>query len=133
MNCFALFERPAARWFMLLLVSLLTTPVRGAAQNAQLHPDTLARRLDRLVPSLELPGAPGGAVAIVRRDGATLARTFGLADLESGTAITTSTVFDDASLAKPFTALAVAKLTARAICRSGIGCGPTCRTYLDHG
>jgi CubicO group peptidase (beta-lactamase class C family) len=56
--------------------------------------------------------SPGAAVAIIE-NGTVVKRAYGLADLETRTAVTSSTRFRLASLTKPFIAEAVAVLAAR--------------------
>jgi CubicO group peptidase (beta-lactamase class C family) len=53
------------------------------------------------------PTAPGCAVGVTIAGGAPLTRSYGLADLEHPTPITTGTVFETGSLAKQFTAAAM--------------------------
>jgi CubicO group peptidase (beta-lactamase class C family) len=63
--------------------------------------------IDSLFTAFDHEGMPGAAVVVIR-DGQVLVRkTYGLADVDSGTAITPDTNFRLASLSKAFTAAAV--------------------------
>ena len=63
--------------------------------------------IDSLFAAFDTAGMPGAAVVVIR-DGQVIAqKTYGLADVDSGTAITAETNFRLASLSKAFTAAAV--------------------------
>ena len=63
--------------------------------------------IDSLFTAFDTTGMPGAGVVVIR-DGAVIAqKTYGLADVDSGTAITPETNFRLASLSKAFTAAAV--------------------------
>ena len=53
---------------------------------------------------------PGAAVAVLRRDSVIVLRGYGVADQKTGASVTPQTVFQIASLTKPFTAMAVLML-----------------------
>lgn len=57
--------------------------------------------------------APGASLAISKDGRLVYARGFGIADRESGDAVTTSSLFRIASIAKPFTAVAVLRLAGQ--------------------
>ncbi|HUH12482.1 MAG TPA: serine hydrolase [Longimicrobiales bacterium] len=80
---------------------VLATP--RAAQEPGARVDSLFSHLDEGV-------SPGLAVAVVRDGEVVLREGFGLASLEHRVPITSSTVFDVASVSKQFTGLAVAML-----------------------
>ncbi|HET7452530.1 MAG TPA: serine hydrolase domain-containing protein, partial [Thermoanaerobaculia bacterium] len=91
-----------------ILAAIFASAVRAAPDTAA----DRARRVDAIFASLNRAPSPGLAI-VVERDGEVLLRRgYGLANLEHGVAITPTTVFDAASLAKPFTGLAVAMLAA---------------------
>lgn len=70
------------------------------------------QQVDKIFECYTRPGSPGAAVAVIK-DGEILYRQgYGLADLEQGVTITPSTVFNLGSMAKQFTAFAVALLEA---------------------
>lgn len=77
----------------------------AVAPSSALSQATLDR-LDALFLPLVTDGSPGYAVGIIRDGNLHLSRTYGLANLETGAAITTATNFRLASLTKQFTAAA---------------------------
>lgn len=60
--------------------------------------------------ALETLGAPGGVIAVADKDGVVSERSYGWHSEEQATRTTTDSLFRIASLTKPFTAAAVAKL-----------------------
>jgi CubicO group peptidase (beta-lactamase class C family) len=80
---------------------LLAAPAVAARRDA---------RVDRVFAEYDRTDAPGCAVVVLHRGEVVHSRGYGLAHLEWGVPITTSTVFHAASLAKQFTALAVCLL-----------------------
>lgn len=72
-----------------------------------------ARRVDSLFSRFDSTASPGLAVAVVREGRVLLSKGYGLASLEQRVPITSSTVFDVASVSKQFTGLAVAMLVAQ--------------------
>jgi CubicO group peptidase (beta-lactamase class C family) len=88
------------------MVALVTT---AGAQN--LPPsDSAARWVDSIFSNFTAPGSPGCAVGVSRNGVLTLAKGYGLADLEHDSPITADTRFYIASLSKQFTAMAVVLL-----------------------
>ena len=86
--------------------------VAGAACAADALPDHVgdAAAVDRIFAELDRSDGPGAAVLAVR-DGAVVYRNgFGMADLEQGTPIEPTTVFDIASVSKQFAGIAIASL-----------------------
>lgn len=67
-------------------------------------------QIEQLFAEWNIPGAPGVAVAITQHQQTIYTGGFGTANIEQGTPITANTVFDLASLAKPFTGMAIAML-----------------------
>jgi CubicO group peptidase (beta-lactamase class C family) len=72
--------------------------------------DELSSKVDALFAQWDKPGAPGAAVAVVKGDRLLHAKGYGMADLEHDVPITPKTPFYIASVAKQFTAFAVARL-----------------------
>jgi len=67
-----------------------------------------ADELDDLVTAqMQAHRVPGAAIAVVRQDRVLLRRDYGLANLETQTPVRPGTVFDLASVTKPFTATAI--------------------------
>jgi len=73
-------------------------------------PDSAARWVDSIFSNFTAPGSPGCAVGVSRNGVLTLAKGYGLADLEHDSPITADTRFYIASLSKQFTAMAVVLL-----------------------
>lgn len=86
----------------LLLVSGATARAQATAEQT--------RRVDSLFAVYTTTGSPGLAVAVVRDGRMVFSKGYGLANLEHQIPITSSTVFDVASVSKQFTGLAVAML-----------------------
>ena len=80
-------------------------PAAARAQDASRAVDELFRQWDNT-------RSPGAAVLVLHRGERVHARGYGMADLEHGVPITTSTVFDIASVSKQFGAFAIALLEA---------------------
>jgi CubicO group peptidase (beta-lactamase class C family)/imidazolonepropionase-like amidohydrolase/Tol biopolymer transport system component len=74
-----------------------TTPVLGAV-------DTLVRH------TMERMRVPGLALAVIRRGEVLLARGYGVAELENGTAVTDQTMFQSGSMGKQFTSAGIMAL-----------------------
>lgn len=88
----------------IVTVCLLLFPVLGG--NAQ---DRHART-DSLLSSIYKSGEPGAAVGIVENGSVVFKKGYGLADLSTKSAISTSTNFNICSMTKQFTALAILQL-----------------------
>jgi CubicO group peptidase (beta-lactamase class C family) len=101
----------------LSLALVVFAPAGGAAQAAgpsvgEARLDSLSAEVDRLFDGWHRPDAPGAAV-LVMKDGAVVhARGYGMANLEQGVPIRTTSVFDIASVSKQFAAFALALLEA---------------------
>jgi CubicO group peptidase (beta-lactamase class C family) len=89
----------------LLLTAFLAAPSGLAAQQRDIAPI-----VDRVFSSWTAPGSPGCAVGVARGGAVLLTKGYGLADLESGRAISPETIFETGSVAKQFTATAVVLL-----------------------
>ena len=96
-------RRVLATSFAFALTACL--PVAASAQSP-------SARIDSMFARWHTPDSPGAAVLVVQ-DGKVLhAKGYGMANLEHGIPITTSTVFDIASVSKQFGAMAIALLEA---------------------
>ncbi|HEX9165015.1 MAG TPA: serine hydrolase [Gemmatimonadales bacterium] len=94
---------------MRLTLAALAALVLPAALPAQ-QADPRVARVDSVFATMDRTSGPGCAVGAVQ-DGAFLLRKgYGMADLESGTAITPETVFYMGSVSKQFTAMSIALL-----------------------
>lgn len=89
------------------LALLLALPAVSLAQ------ETSEARVRALFSHLDEGDQPGLALAVIRDGGLVLTEGFGLASLEHRVPITSSTVFDVASVSKQFTGLAVAMLVGQ--------------------
>jgi len=90
---------------ILLLTALVAVPNVLVAQQRDIAPI-----VDRVFSSWTAPGSPGCAVGVARGAEVLLTKGYGLADLETGRAITAETIFETGSVAKQFTAAAVVLL-----------------------
>lgn len=88
------------------LSGLVLPPVPGAAQEVQ------GERTDALFDRWHRPDSPGAAVLVIHRGEVVHRAGYGMASLEHGVPIRTTTVFDIASISKQFGAYAVALLEA---------------------
>ena len=91
--------------FSLGVAAVATISAAPLAQQA-----TYEARVDSLFSQYTRNASPGLAVAVVRDGKVLLSKGYGLADLEHRVPITSSTVFDLASVSKQFAGLAVAML-----------------------
>ena len=74
---------------------------------------TITDEIDRLFEQFTHDGSPGCALGVMRHGELVYGKGYGLANLEYGIPITTSTVFHVASMSKQFAALAVLILASR--------------------
>lgn len=72
----------------------------------------LASELDEIFREWNRADAPGAAVAVVRGDSVLAVRTYGMAELEHGIAVSNESRFDLASVSKQFTGYAIARLAS---------------------
>ncbi len=96
--------------FPLRLCLFLSSAAASAAQDAlpESRIDLLVERLERLASEHHVPGM---GLAVVTPDGV-FPPGIGMADLESGRAVTPETIFEIGSITKTFTAVLVARLAA---------------------
>jgi CubicO group peptidase (beta-lactamase class C family) len=78
-----------------------------------------SRRIDPLFQEWDKLNSPGCALAVIRNEQIVHGRGYGMADLEHGIAISTSSVFDIGSVSKQFTALCALILARRNVINLG--------------
>ncbi len=95
---------------VIILTVLIKTIVVfiGSAQSISF--ENLEYKVDSLVALQHSNGQPGGVVGILSGDDVVLKKTFGIKDLEQNKPVDEKTLFDIASTAKQFTALAILML-----------------------
>jgi len=91
-----------------LLVGLLQ-PVPASAQ-AQSAAVSVPAAIDKIFERWDRSGSPGCAVGVSERGQVTFTKAYGMANLEYGIRLWPSTVFESGSVAKQFTAAAIALL-----------------------
>ncbi len=82
--------------------------------------------VDRIFERYTRPGTPGCSVAVLKDGEIAYKQGYGLANLELNVPNLPKTVFNIGSMAKQFTAFAIALLESEASCRWTMICGPTC-------
>lgn len=95
---------------LLPLATLIAVVCGAQSAFAQIPSDTAARAVDRLFANWINPTTPGCAVGVSRNGRMLYEKGYGMANLETGTAITPQTIFQVASIAKQFTAMSVMML-----------------------
>ena len=94
-------------------VLMLPHPMAGSAQSrTQASLDSLSAEVDRMFERWHRPDSPGAAILVIRDGEIVHAKGYGMANLEHGVPIRTTSVFDIASVSKQFGAFAVALLEA---------------------
>ena len=91
---------------LLALASVAALPVTSLCQDAA----ALERRVDSLFSDFTKGVSPGAAVVVIRDGQVVFRKGYGYADLEHRVPMTSSSVFDVASVSKQFTGLAVSML-----------------------
>lgn len=95
------------------VASLLgAVPLHAQSAGVSRLPDSAVARIDGAFASLATGETPGCAVGAARRGETVLTRAYGLANLEYGVPNTPETIFESGSVAKQFTAAAVALLAS---------------------
>jgi CubicO group peptidase (beta-lactamase class C family) len=100
-------KRCLLKW--LAAASLIAEMVTGFAVEPS-SPKSLSEGIDGLIAAQTQKDLPGGAVVVLRDGKVAYSKAYGLANIDSGVANTTSTKFQIASVTKSFTALAVLRL-----------------------
>ena len=95
---------------MRLTISLLAAIILPAVASAQQLSDSLATRVDGVFARFARPDSPGCALGIFQNGAITYSKGYGSANLEYGVPITPATPFISGSVAKQFTAAAIALL-----------------------
>jgi CubicO group peptidase (beta-lactamase class C family) len=93
------------RLTLCLIATLVALPV-----GAQSFPDSLASRVDAVFSRYNRGDSPGCAVGVYQNGAITYSKGYGSANLEYGVPITPNTPFISGSVAKQFTAAAIALL-----------------------
>ena len=89
-----------------LLAFLVVVGVSNACKGGA-SPEPADSRIDALFAEWNRPDSPGCGVGVSRQGKIRFERGYGMANVEQKIAITPTTLFDPASIAKPFTALSV--------------------------
>jgi CubicO group peptidase (beta-lactamase class C family) len=103
-------------WLCLALVGCATAPARhvSASRRGPLNisiDSSLGRRIDLLVlDSMRARNIPGASIAVLRHDTLIYIAGYGVTRLEKPVAVRPTTIFQIASLTKPFTAMAILML-----------------------
>src|SRR5215210_3921593 len=84
-----------------------SSPATANPQPLPLDSPSFAAQVDSVFAPWRGEDRPGCAVGVSQRGRVVLERAYGMADLESGTPMTTATVVHAASIAKQVTALSV--------------------------
>jgi len=92
---------------ILALTFLLLSAVAVFSQTSQ------SEKVDALMAQWSQGNTPGAAVIVIKDGAVVHKKGYGMADLESRTAISANTVFETASVSKQFTAMAVMMLAER--------------------
>ncbi|MBX3252879.1 MAG: beta-lactamase family protein [Chitinophagaceae bacterium] len=98
------------------LVKYLLIPLFGCSihiANAQIIPDSVAGRIDKIFSQWNNTHTPGVAIGVVRNDSLIYAKGYGMANLEYGIPITQETIFHMASVSKQFVAYSIVLLASR--------------------
>lgn len=105
-------ERVGALATFVLVGVLATTPLwsRGAVPPVRQVPTDAPSQVDALLSRWVQAETPGAAVIVVRHGNVLFEKGYGLADVARREPITPHTVFDIASVSKPFTAMAILML-----------------------
>lgn len=95
------------------IASCVTGLLTHSGSRLQAQSSTLSARADSIFGRFAGPQAPGCAVDLRRGNDSLLTRAWGLAEMEHGIPITSSTIFEAGSVSKQFTAAAVLLLEQR--------------------
>ena len=93
---------------MRLAFSLLVAALLPSLASAQQLPDDVASRVDAVFARFARPDSPGCALGIFQNGAIIYSKGYGSANLEYGVPITPTTPFISGSVAKQFTAAAIA-------------------------
>jgi CubicO group peptidase (beta-lactamase class C family) len=118
-----------------LTIKLIKIAAGGAlvaSMCVSLHGATLTARLNAVLDGWKQKNAPGMAVALIRNGRIEYRKSFGFADLEARTPITSNTQFLLASVTKQFTAMAVMILVERHKLRLDDSLAKFCPEFPDY-
>jgi len=95
-----------------VLLAIITVPAAAqrGGRGAAAGPPTIEATADRVFAQFNSTHSPGCAVGVRQNGRDILLRGYGMADLETNTPITASTIFESGSVAKQFTSAAIALL-----------------------
>ncbi len=102
--------------FQIALITTLILGCKGADEHATseiAHYKAKTKKIDSLMQTLVTDGHSAGIVYGFQKGNYTHGEAFGIADLQSGRKVDTTTVFGLASITKPFTAIAIAQLAEK--------------------
>jgi len=97
---------------MIVLVTLAVA-IWAAQDEEKKEPLSIAERMEKLFFEWNRLDRPGGAVIVVKDGKVVFQNAYGLASMEHHIPITTNTLFDVVSIARPFTGMAIAMLEAQ--------------------
>jgi CubicO group peptidase (beta-lactamase class C family) len=107
-------KRQALRLYLAIALCLAAPPCLSVASAQVANADSsVFERVNQIFASYKRAQGPGYAVGIIQNGRLVYARGFGLADVDQRVAITSSTVFNVASLSKQFTAASIGLLITR--------------------
>lgn len=96
-------------WLLALMAVLLMLPAAAMAQDSDVG--SLTDSLDSMVPSLlEQNAIPGASVALIHGGAVVWSAGYGVADQETGAAVTADTVFSVESISKALTAWEIMRM-----------------------
>src|SRR5512141_507688 len=105
LNTFSMRHSSAITTTLVALASSALTSTAYAQRGAPA--DTTTRIVDRVFDAWRTTDSPGCALGVARNGRVVYERGYGMANLETGTPITPSSIFHVASVSKQFTAMAI--------------------------
>src|SRR4051812_1291561 len=109
------------------IAALTLAASAGCVSGPRVNPGSLRASVDELFAEWNKPDSPGCALAVIKEGKVIYERGYGCANLEYGTPITPSTVFNIASASKQFTAMSVLLLVQQ----GKLSLEDDIRKYLD--
>jgi CubicO group peptidase (beta-lactamase class C family) len=101
------------RWVFMIVLVTLTVAIWAVQDEEKKEPLSIAERMEKLFFEWNRLDRPGGAVIVVKDGKVVFQNAYGLANMEHHIPITTKTLFDVVSIARPFTGMAIAMLEAQ--------------------
>lgn len=102
-------EKSIGKTFLLSITLLLIYSCNKELNNT-ISSNELLSKVDSIFVDIDVPNVPGSAILVAKDGEIMLNKGYGLANLEQKISITSSTVFDLASLAKQFTGFSISLL-----------------------